>query len=57
MASSHTIHIICGPTASGKSAKALALAEELDGVIINCDSQQIYEGNVFMPISPLLLCG
>ena len=34
--------LIAGPTASGKSALALALAEEVDGVIINADSMQIY---------------
>src|SRR5271166_6722492 len=34
--------LIAGPTASGKSALALAIAEELDGVIINADSMQIY---------------
>ncbi len=39
-----TIHIIGGPTASGKSAHAIALAEKLDGVIINADSMQIYDG-------------
>jgi len=33
-----------GPTASGKSALALALAERLDGEIINCDSVQVYRG-------------
>lgn len=38
------IHIVCGPTASGKSAKAIEMAETLNGVIINCDSQQIYNG-------------
>ena len=31
---------IAGPTAAGKSALALALAAEFDGVIINADSQQ-----------------
>lgn len=36
------IHIVAGPTASGKSAKALELARVLDGVVINCDSLQIY---------------
>lgn len=36
------IHIIAGPTASGKSAHALELAENIDGVIINADSQQVY---------------
>ena len=34
--------LIAGPTASGKSALALAIAEELDGMIINADSMQIY---------------
>lgn len=34
--------IVTGPTASGKSAVALSLAEKTGGVIINADSQQIY---------------
>jgi tRNA dimethylallyltransferase len=34
--------LIAGPTASGKSALALAIAKELDGVIVNADSMQIY---------------
>ena len=34
--------LIAGPTASGKSAAALALAEALGGVIINADSMQVY---------------
>jgi tRNA dimethylallyltransferase len=34
--------LIAGPTASGKSALALVLAEQLDGVIINTDSMQVY---------------
>lgn len=34
--------IVAGPTASGKSALALDLAREFDGVIINADSMQIY---------------
>jgi tRNA dimethylallyltransferase len=34
--------LIAGPTASGKSALALALAERLGGVIINADSMQVY---------------
>ena len=34
--------LIAGPTASGKSALALALAERHDGVIVNADSMQIY---------------
>jgi tRNA dimethylallyltransferase len=34
--------IVSGPTASGKSALAMALAERLNGVIINADSMQVY---------------
>jgi tRNA dimethylallyltransferase len=34
--------LIAGPTASGKSALALTLAERLSGVIINADSMQVY---------------
>ena len=34
--------LIAGPTASGKSALALALAEALGGTIINADSMQVY---------------
>ena len=34
--------IVAGPTASGKSALALALAMQFDGVVINADSMQIY---------------
>ncbi len=34
--------LIAGPTASGKSAAALALAEQVGGVIVNADSMQVY---------------
>jgi tRNA dimethylallyltransferase len=34
--------LIAGPTASGKSAAALALAEHAHGVVINTDSMQVY---------------
>lgn len=36
------IIIIGGPTASGKSAFALAVAQEFGGTIINADSMQVY---------------
>ena len=36
------IILIAGPTASGKSALALALAEKLGGVIVNANSMQVY---------------
>lgn len=34
--------LIAGPTASGKSARALQMAREQDGVVINADSAQVY---------------
>jgi len=34
--------LIAGPTASGKSALALGLAEQLGGIVINTDSMQVY---------------
>ena len=34
--------MICGPTAAGKSAVALALAEQVGGTVINADSMQVY---------------
>ncbi len=34
--------LIAGPTASGKSALALRLAERFDGVIVNADSMAVY---------------
>ncbi len=38
------LYIITGPTASGKTAKAVALAKAIDGEIISADSRQIYRG-------------
>ena len=35
---------IAGPTASGKSAVALSLAENFGGEIISVDSMQVYRG-------------
>jgi tRNA dimethylallyltransferase len=43
MVSSHPpLVVIAGPTASGKSALSLALAQQNGGVIVNADSAQIY---------------
>jgi tRNA dimethylallyltransferase len=36
--------LILGPTATGKSALAVALAERLDGEIISADARAIYRG-------------
>ena len=40
----HTVDavLIAGPTAAGKSAAALLLAERIEGVVINADSMQVY---------------
>jgi len=38
------IYVIAGPTASGKTAVAIALAKLIDGEIISADSMQIYKG-------------
>jgi tRNA dimethylallyltransferase len=35
---------VLGPTATGKSALALTLAERYDGEIVNCDSTAVYRG-------------
>lgn len=35
--------LIAGPTASGKSALALALAQEHGGIIVNTDAMQVYD--------------
>jgi tRNA dimethylallyltransferase len=36
--------VICGPTATGKTAAAIALAERLGGEVVNADSMQVYCG-------------
>ena len=38
------ILVIVGPTASGKSALAVKLAQKLNGEIISADSRQVYKG-------------
>lgn len=35
--------VICGPTASGKTALSIELAKKIGGEIISCDSMQIYK--------------
>lgn len=35
--------VICGPTASGKTALSIELAKKIDGEIISADSMQIYQ--------------
>jgi tRNA dimethylallyltransferase len=44
--------VIAGPTASGKSALALALAQQIGGVIVNADSAQIYRDLKILSAAP-----
>ena len=46
--------LIAGPTASGKSALALALAEKLGRTIINADSMQVYRDLRIITARPTL---
>jgi tRNA dimethylallyltransferase len=46
------IVLIAGPTASGKSALAVALAQQLGGVVINADSMQIFAGLPILTAQP-----
>ena len=39
----HTVLVVAGPTASGKSALAIELALKYNGVIINADASQVYK--------------
>jgi tRNA dimethylallyltransferase len=44
--------LIAGPTASGKSREALALAQAIDGVVINADSMQVYREAPILTAQP-----
>ncbi len=46
------IQIICGPTASGKSALALDIARREGGVVINADSMQVYAALPLLTAQP-----
>jgi tRNA dimethylallyltransferase len=46
------VALIAGPTASGKSALALALARQTGGVIVNADSAQIYRDLPILSAAP-----
>jgi tRNA dimethylallyltransferase len=47
-----SIVIVAGPTASGKSALGLALAEEFGGNVINADSMQLYRDLAVLTARP-----
>jgi tRNA dimethylallyltransferase len=44
--------LIAGPTASGKSALALAIAQQTGGVIVNADSAQLYRDLPVLSAAP-----
>lgn len=44
--------VIGGPTASGKSSLALEVARRLNGIVLNADSMQIYEGLPILTAQP-----
>ncbi len=51
-ASKRKLIVIGGPTASGKSALALAVAEQFGGTVINADSMQVYDGLAILTNRP-----
>ena len=46
--------VVAGPTASGKTALALALAEQFSGEIVSCDSVAVYRGMEIGTAKPTL---
>ena len=48
----HPVVIVAGPTASGKSALAVDIAEKFGGVVINADSMQVYRGLEVLSAAP-----
>lgn len=43
---------VCGPTAAGKSAVAIALAQQHGGEIVNADAYQVYRGLQILSAAP-----
>jgi tRNA dimethylallyltransferase len=57
MTSSKAVHkavLIAGPTASGKSALALVLAQQTGGIVINTDSMQVYRDLRVLTARPIV---
>lgn len=46
------LFFVCGPTASGKSARALEIARQIDGEIVNADAFQLYRGVEVLTAAP-----
>ena len=49
---SHPVILVAGPTASGKSAAALAIAEAVGGAVVNADSMQVYRDLALLSARP-----
>lgn len=47
-----SLFFVCGPTAAGKSARALEIAAELGGEIVNADAFQLYRGLEVLTAAP-----
>ncbi len=47
-----SVLVVAGPTAGGKSARALSLAKERGGIIINADSMQLYDALPILTAQP-----
>jgi tRNA dimethylallyltransferase len=54
LARGKTALLIAGPTSSGKSALAIAVAKATGGVVVNADSMQIYDGLRILTARPTL---
>lgn len=52
MVTEKTVLILGGPTASGKSGLAVAVAEKISGTVINGDSMQVYQGLPLLTAQP-----
>ena len=52
MSASPSVFLIAGPTASGKSALALSLAQATGGEIVNADSMQLYRDLAVLTARP-----
>jgi len=51
-ASRQPVVVVAGPTASGKSALAVDIADTFGGVVINADSMQVYRGLEILSAAP-----
>ncbi len=54
---SYMVHLITGPTSSGKTEYAVKLAKKLNGEIISADSRQVYRGMRIGTGAPTLVRG